>query len=545
MDITLSRRLKNYKPTRFKAPGSIYKPRFADAAVYFINHLKHTDGRWWGKPFDLLDWQERIIRDIFGVVRAHDECRQFKRAYIEIPKKQGKSELAAAVALLLTCADLERGGEIYGCASNRQQAAIIFDVAVEMIDQFPQLKVHMKLYPWQKKLIFKPLNSFYQVLASDAYSKHGLNAHGIIFDELHALRDRKFFDVMTRGSGDAREQPLQFIITTAGHDRNSIGWEMHQYASDVLEGRKVDKHFYPVIYAAKEDDDWTDEEVWKRVNPSLGITVSMETMRYAFEDAKLNIVNENTFRQLRLNQWVKQSNRYINMEKWDLCAFPIDIESLAGRECYGGLDLSTTTDITAFVLVFPPSDDGDKFVILPFFWLPEEALHYRVRRDHVPYDLWQGEGLLHTTEGEVVNYSFVEKFITELGQKYDIREIAYDPWNSVEITQNLRGEGFTVIDYRQGYQTMSPATKEFHRMVLEKKIAHGGNRVLRWMADNLAVDIDASGNVKPSKEKASERIDGIVAAIMALDRAVRQMNQGSVYNKRDMYAYGADGWITG
>jgi phage terminase large subunit-like protein len=289
-------RLKNYRPTRFKAKNSIYKERFADLAVYFINSLRHTKGRWYGEPFYLIDWQERIVRDLFGIVRASDECRQFRTAYVEIPKKQGKSELAAAVALLLTCADLERGGEIYGCATDRQQASIVFDVAVDMVDQHMDLKRLMRLNTAQKRLTFRPLDSFYQVLSAEAYTKHGLNAHGVIFDELHAQTTRRLFDVMTKGSGDAREQPLHFIITTAGVDRNSICWEMHQKAEDILEGRKFDRTFYPVIYSAPDDADWTDVEVWKKANPSLGISVTMVTMRLAYEDAKSNPINENILR---------------------------------------------------------------------------------------------------------------------------------------------------------------------------------------------------------------------------------------------------------
>jgi len=527
------RSLKNYKPSRFKAEGSIYKSRFADSAVFFVNNLRHTKGRWYGEPFELIDWQEQIIRDLFGIVRRYDECRQFRTAYVEIPKKQGKSELAAAVALLLTCTDAERGGEIYGCASDRSQASIVFDVAVHMIDQFPAFKKFINLNIAQKRMTFTPLDSFYQVLSADAYTKHGLNAHGVIFDELHALPDRRLFDVMTKGSGDAREQPLHFIITTAGVDRNSICWEMHQKAEDVLQGRKIDPTFYPVIYSAADDDDWTSEDVWRRVNPSLGITVTMETMRNAYEDAKLNPVNENIFRQLRLNQWVKQSVRWMNMEKWDGCDFQFDTKTLENRVCYGGLDLSSTTDITAFVLVFPPEDEEDKYIVLPFFWIPDECLETRVRRDHVPYDMWKAQGFLNTTEGDVIHYSFVEKHIEELGKKYNIKEIAFDRWGAWEMTQNLESAGFTVVPFGQGFKDMSPATKELMRLVLERKIAHAGNPPLRWMADNLYVSTDAAGNIKPNKQKATERIDGAVATIMALDRAIRGENHGA-YDERGM-----------
>ncbi|GHU82468.1 hypothetical protein AGMMS50284_4380 [Clostridia bacterium] len=535
-------RLKNYKPSRFKAPGSVYKERFADSAVYFVNNLKHTKGKWHGVPFMLLDWQEQIIRDLFGIVRQRDECRQFRRAYVELPKKNGKSELAAAIALLLTCTDMEHGGEIYGCATDRGQASIVFDVAVQMVDQFPAIKKYMKLNVAQKRMTFTPLNSFYQVLSAEAYTKDGLNAHGVIFDELHAQPDRRLFDVITSGSGLAREQPLTFIITTAGFDRNSICWEQHQKAEDVLRGKIIDPTFYPVIYSASDEDDWTSPEVWRRVNPSYGITVSPDGFRQEFEDAKLNASNENKFRRLNLNQWVKQSTRWMPMERWDQCNFEFSQMTLKGRDCYGGLDLSSTNDLTSFVLVFPPEDEEDKYVILPFFWIPGEQLNQRVIHHHVPYDQWLAKGFLEATDGEVINYNFIQKKIEELSKLYKIREISFDRWGAHLLSQNLDDAGFKMIPFGQGYKSMSPPCKELMRLILEKRIAHGGNPVLRWNFDNMVVKQDEAGNIKPDKEKATEKIDGAVATLMALDRAILRQNTASVYENRGILSYGADGF---
>lgn len=335
------------------AKDSNYNKDAADFAVSFIECLCHTKGTWAGKPFELIDWQEKIIRDIFGILKP-DGYRQFNTAYVEIPKKQGKSELAAAVALLLCCADGEERAEVYGCAADRQQAAIVFDVAADMVRMNPALKKRCKILASQKRLIYEPTNSFYQVLSADAYSKHGFNVSGVIFDELHTQPNRKLYDVMTKGSGDARTQPLYFLITTAGNDEHSICYQVHQKAIDIMEGRKHDPRFYPVIYGAGRDEDWSSPEVWKKANPSLGITVKMEKVKDAYNSAKENPAEENTFRQLRLNQWVKQDVRWMPMDKWDACAFPVDPDELRGRDCYGGLDLSSTTDITAFVLVFPP-----------------------------------------------------------------------------------------------------------------------------------------------------------------------------------------------
>ena len=527
------RKLKKYKPTKFKAKNSVYDKDSADFAVKFIECLCHTKGKWAGQKFELIDWQEQIIRDLFGILKPNG-YRQFNTAYVEIPKKMGKSELAAAIALLLCCGDGEQRAEVYGCAADRNQASIVFDVAADMVQLCPDLEKRVQIYKSNKKLVYLPTNSFYQVLSAEAYSKHGLNVHGVVFDELHAQPNRKLYDVMTKGSGDARMQPLYFLITTAGNNTESIGYEIHQKAKDILEGRKIDPTFYPVIYGAEEGDDWTDPKVWKKANPSLGITVGIDKVRDACESAKQNPAEENSFRQLRLNQWVKQSVRWMPMDKWDKCAFAADPSQLEGRVCYGGLDLSSTTDITAFVLVFPPEDEDDKYIVLPYFWIPEENMHVRVNRDRVPYDLWERQGYLQTTEGNVIHYGFIEKFIEQLGERYNIREIAFDRWGAVQMVQNLEGMGFTVVPFGQGFKDMSPPTKELMKLVLEERIAHGGHPVLRWMMDNIFIRTDPAGNIKADKEKSTEKIDGAVATIMALDRAIRCGNDagGSVYDHR-------------
>ena len=531
----MMRKLKNYKPTKFMADDSTYNKDLADYAVNFIECLCHTKGTWAGKKFELIDWQEQIIRDLFGTIKK-DGYRQFNTAYVEIPKKMGKSELAAAVALLLCCGDGEERAEVYGCAADRQQATIVFDVAADMVRMCPALNRRVKILASQKRIQFLPTNSFYQVLSAEAYSKHGFNIHGVVFDELHTQPNRKLFDVMTKGSGDARMQPLYFLITTAGTDTNSICYETHQKAKDILEGRKTDPTFYPVIYGADQEDDWTDPKVWKKANPSLGITVNIDKVKSACESAKQNPAEENSFRQLRLNQWVKQAVRWMPMDKWDACDFSVDEKELEGRVCYGGLDLSSTTDLTSFCLVFPPEDEDDKYIILPYFWLPEETLELRVRRDHVNYDLWEQQGYIQTTEGNVVHYGYIEKFIEKLGERFNIREIAFDRWGAVQMVQNLEGMGFNVVAMGQGFASMSPPTKELMKLTLEKKIAHGGHPVLRWNMDNILIRQDPAGNIKADKAKSTEKIDGAIALIMALDRAIRCEDEmvDSVYDSRGL-----------
>jgi phage terminase large subunit-like protein len=289
-----------------------------------------------------------------------------------------------------------------------------------------------------------------------------------------------------------------------------------------------------VIYSAADDDDWTDPEVWKRVNPSYGITIEPKGFEMEFADAQVNITQENRFRRLNLNQWVRQENRWMPMNLWDLCNFHIDLDDLAGRDCYAGLDLSSTRDMTAFVLCFPPLDEEDKYIFLPFFWLPEDSLGTHIRTDRVQYDQWIDEGFLETTPGAVINYKFVEKKIEELADIYEIKEIAFDRWGAHLLRQNLEDSGFEMVRFGQGFSSMSNPTKELLRLVLENRIAHGGNPVLRWNMDNIVVSEDASGNIKPDKKKVRERIDGAVAAIMALDRAMLCENNDSIYNERGM-----------
>ena len=513
-----------------------FDERKARRVVRFIEALRHTKGEFHGQPFHLLPWQEKVIRDVFGTVRDDDlSMRQYTTAYIEIPKKNGKSELGAAIALNMLINDDEWKAEVYSCASDRQQAAIVFDVAVDMVRQSPALMKRVKIIPSTRRMIYQPTGSIYQVLSSEVATKHGLNVSACIFDELHTQPTRALYDVMTQGSGDARRQPLWFLLTTAGTDRNSICWEVHQKALDILEGRKNDPRFYPVLFGLPDEADWTSEENWYRANPSLDHTITIDKVRDAFRKAQETPADENQFRQLRLNQWVKQSVRWMPMDKWDECGGVVDPNALEGRACYAGLDLSSTSDLTALVLVFPPISEDEPYIALPFFWLPEETLSLRVRRDHVPYDQWARRGFIQTTEGNVVHYGFIERFICELGERYNIREIAHDRWNATMMVQTLEDDGFTMVPFGQGFKDMSPPTKELMRLVLEHRLCHGGHPVLRWNMDNAYVRTDPAGNLKLDKEKSTEKVDGALALVMALDRAMKNLNGGdSVYNHRGL-----------
>ena len=525
-------KLKNYQPTKFMLPTSHYDEDKADRAVMFIENLRHTKGKWAGKRFWLLPWQEQIIRDVFGIVKE-DGKRQFRTAYIEIGKKNGKSELAAAVALYLLYADNEPSAEVYGAAADRQQASIVFDVANQMVQMTPALMKRSKVMGATKRIVNYNNQGFYQVLSAEVGTKHGLNVSGLVLDEVHAQPNRKLYDVLTKGSGDAREQPLFFLITTAGTDKESICYELHMKSTDILAGRKVDPTFYPVVFGLTDEDDWHDEANWYKANPSLGQTIQIDRVRDAYQEALQSPAEENVFKQLRLNMWVASLTRFIPEQIYDKGNIPIDMDALLGRDCYAGLDLSSTGDITAFVLVFPPRNDTEKYIVVPYFWVPEDTVPIRVRRGNVPYDSWVAQGHIIATEGNVIHYDAIEKKIEELGKKYHILEIAVDRWNATHVIQNLEGEGFTMVPFGQGYKDMSPPTKEFYKLLMEGNIIHGGNPVLRWMAGNVVVETDAAENIKVTKAKSPEKIDGIVATIMALDRAVRnQGNLGSVYDNR-------------
>lgn len=526
-------KLKDYQPTRFMLPTSHYDKAKADRAVKFIENLRHTKAKWAGKRFWLLPWQETLVRDIFGTVKE-DGTRQFRTAYVEICKKVGKSELAAAIALYLLYADNEPSAEVYGAAADRQQASSVFDVAKRMVELTPALLKRSKIMGATKRIVNYSNAGIYQVLSADVGNKHGFSVSGLVFDEIHNQPNRNLYDVLTKGSSDARANPLHFIITTAGNDRNSIAFELHTKALDILNGRREDPTFYPVVYGLADDEDWTDEKNWYKVNPSLGYTVEIDRLRDAFREAQQNPADEVTFRWLRLNQWVSSTVAWIPDQIYALGNEAIDMESLKGRECYGGLDLSSSGDITAFVLVFPPHNGKEKYVILPFFWVPQDTIPLRVRRTSVPYDKWQAQGYLMATEGNVIHYGFIETFIDDLGKIYNIKEIAYDRWGAVEMTQALEGMGFTVVPFGQGFSSMSPPTKRFYELLMEGKMVHGAHPVLRWMAGNVVVDTDPAGNIKVTKRRSPDKVDGIVAAIMALDRCIRhEENTGSVYDDPD------------
>lgn len=499
------------------------------AERFFDRLLVHIEGPLAGEPFVLEPWQRKIVREVFGWKLA-DGRRRYRKLYCELPRGNGKSTWSAGLALLLLAVDGERSAKVYSAAADKMQAGIVFETAEKMVEASPFLKKRIKSYR-NKTMEYKETGSKYIVLSSDAYTKHGLNPHGIVFDELHAQPNRELYDVLNTAMGK-RRQPLMIMITTAGYDRNSICWEQHEYARQVAAGIVDDPTFYPAVWAADESDDWTSPATWQKANPNYGVSVREEFLRQECIAALASPSYQNTFRRLYLNQWTQQESRFLDMRQWDACAAPLP--DLRGRVCYGGLDLATTTDIAALMLVFPPLEEGEPFWWLPRFWIPADNMIERVRRDKVQYDAWVRDGHVVATEGNVIDYGVIERDIKQLGELYNIKEVAFDRWGATQISQNLAAAGIEMVQMGQGFASMSAPTKELERLVLARQLGHGGHPVLRWMADNVAVVQDPAGNVKPSKAKSTQKIDGIVAGIMAQSRATVHgtAQKASVYEER-------------
>lgn len=503
----------------------MYSKPHADRAVEFITrYLKHTTGQWYGKPFTLLPWQEGLVRKIFGTLRP-DGTRQYRRVFILIAKKNGKSELASAVALYALFADREPGAEVYSSAGDREQASIVFNTAIKMIQLSRPLSKRSKVRESTKRILYPKTRSFYKVLSSETHTKHGLNPSASIIDEVHVV-SRELFEVLTQGAGAARTQPLIFMITTAGMDRNSVCYEEYIYAKKVRDGIIEDESYLPVIFEMDEKDDWKDERNWHKANPSLGHTITLDGMRAEFRMAMERPSLTNSFRQLRLNQWVSSHSKWLSVDVWDECYVEFTEDKFRGELCFTALDLSSTTDITAFLAIFREEIDGTwHYFIVPRFWCPEENIQLRSRKDKVPYDAWVKEGYLLTTEGNVVNQKFIEKEILAFHEKFQVKQVNHDRWNSSQLVVNLQNENKTMVAIGQGFASMSTPSKELEVLVLQKRIHHNGNKVMRWMIDNVIIRRDEAGNIKPDKKKSPEKIDGVVACIMALDGWIRQPDE--------------------
>jgi phage terminase large subunit-like protein len=507
---------------RAVAAGCRYDREAARHAVaFFTQFLRHSKGKWAGEPFTLLRWQDRVIRQLFGWKRK-DGTRRYRRAGIWVPKKNGKSTLAAGVILYLLVADDENGAEVYSAANDRGQASIIYHEAANMVRQSPHLARRVQAIDSRKTLAYPARYARYEALSADVPTKEGLNASGVVVDELHAQKSRAMWDTLIY-AGAAREQPLHLSISTAGvRDTTSIGWEQYEYARKVATDQIDDWAFLSIIYEAGPHDEWTDPAIWKKANPSFGTTIQPHIFAEECREAEASPAKQNTFRRYRLNQWTAQAERALDLKLWDANNIhPIVLEVLAGRRCWGGLDLAAVSDLTAWVLLFPCDADPDALDVLARFWVPEAQLRTGRLRDL--YQSWVDAGYLTVTPGEAVDYGQVRVDVLADAEGFDLKDLNVDRlFQGQQLAQELTEEGLTVLAIGQGFLSFAAPMVEFFRRLTARQLHHGGNPILRWMADNLVVKLDPAGNMKPDKQRSTEKIDGIVALVMALDRVTRQ-----------------------
>lgn len=519
--------------------GLWFDPDAAQHIIDFASFTRHSKGEWAGRVVTLEPWQQALLWMLFGW-RRKDGTRRFRTSYWEVARKNGKSTLAAIVGLYMLIGDGEGGAEIYAAATKRAQAKLVFDESTRMVKSSPALKKRLTCF--RDNIHIKNTASKFEPLGRDADSMDGLNPHCAIVDEVHAHRSDEVWGVLETATG-SRRQSLMFGITTAGFNQASFCYQLRDYATKILDGIIHDDSFFAVIYTLDKEDvekdkgnGWQDEDVWIKANPNLDVSVKRSEMRDLVVKAAAMPSSKGQFLTKRLNIWTNAGQQWMAAERWAACTFEVDEAALAGRVCYGGLDLSYALDLTAFVLVFPPTADDPLYRILPRFWVPETAMITRSRSQRVPYDQWVQQGYITMIPGEVIDYEYIYAQIDQDAQTFDIREVAYDRYGAAEIYVRMAKVGITMVQFGQGYISMSPPMKELEKRVISREIAHGGHPVLAWNAHNLVATQDPAGNIKPDKNKSTEKIDGMVAAIMAFDRATRHDDSvgQSVYEERDV-----------
>jgi phage terminase large subunit-like protein len=503
----------------------------ADKAVRFVRKLRLHEGRFAGKPFPLADWQERLIRRVYGPV---DELgrRQARTAFIMVPRGSGKSSLAAALGLLHTFGpEKEAGGQVIAAAADQEQASIVFGAASRMIQQDAVLSRITSITPSVKRIQHPASGSVFKAVSHEAYSKHGLSISCLLADEVHAWPTRELWDVLTTSMGK-REQPLTIAITTAGVGRTGIAWDLYQYAKRVQEGEIEDPTFLPVLLEPPPGFDWRDPAVWAFVNPALGVFRSLEEMQTSARRAEHIPAQVASFKQLYLNCWLDGSAApWLDLSIWDEGETDAG-EISPGTRCWIGVDLSSPQDLTAVIALFEQPAGG--YFVKPWFAVPADSLRRRSERDGVPYDTWALEGHVHATGGSVVDYAAVEGYVADLAERYRVEAIAIDRWNSTGTQTRLQEIGLPVVTFGQGFASMSPAVKETERLILNRQLAHDGNPVMRWCLGNVAIAQDPAGNQKIDRARAREKVDGAVALAMAVGVAAAAP-AGSVYESRPSF----------
>lgn len=484
--------------------------------VSFLERLTIPSGYGAGKPFRVRPWQRKIIEGIYGPRNA-DGKRRVRTAIVSIPRKNGKTGLAAALALYHLIGDGELNGQVICAATGINQASLLYNAARAMVEADPELAELVNRIESTKRLTHRASGSYLATIAADAARAHGLGPSFIVCDEVAQWPKRDLYDALATSTG-GREQPLMLVISTQSPDPNNVMSELVDYGRKVNAGVIDDPSFAAFIFEAPADADWQNEAVWHTANPALGDFRSLDEMRTAAARAKRIPAQESAFRTYYLNQAVAADARFLSGADWDACAAPVDIEALEGRPCWGGLDLGSTQDLTSLVLVFPDDGDPVRFDVLPFFWTAADTMNDRGDRDRVPYSLWAQQGYIAATPGRIIDKGHVVRTLAEVAARYDLRGIAFDRWRIEELQKGLSAEGVDVplVAWGQGFKDMGPAVGALETAVIAGRIRHGGHPVLRWNAANAAVEIDPAGNRKLTKQKSTGRIDGLVALAMAL-----------------------------
>jgi phage terminase large subunit-like protein len=505
------------------------------AIRFFPAVLRLSDGQFEGQPFHLGEWQKFIVGSLFGWKRL-DDTRRFRTAFVVTGKGNGKSPFAAGIGHYMLVADGEQRAQVYAAAAKKDQARIIFASAVAMRDHSPSLTGRLQASgkpPHTWNLLDVKTNSFFRPLSSDN-KQSGALVHCALVDEIHEHEDPNTVDMLRAGT-KGRRQPLIFEITNTGFDRNTVCYDHFDYSCRVLQGMHSDDTWFAYVCALDEGEDWSDERVWLKANPNLGVSIQPDYLRGRVNEALGMPSIQNIVRRLNFCEWTEAETVGIPVEQWMAGASPFDEEELVGRECFAALDLSASQDLTSLQLYFP-GDKGKKARVLRRYWLPGDDLAARAKRDRVPYELWVQQGHLSLIPGKVIRYDVIEREILKLAETFTIRELAIDPFGAMNLANQLADQGFTVVVMQQGFTILSPPTKELLRLVAGDELEHGGDPVLKWMAANVALEQNAVGDVRPNKRKSKGRIDGIVALIMAIDRASRHgMIPRSIYEDRHLY----------
>jgi phage terminase large subunit-like protein len=498
------------------ARGLIFSESHAQYALDFYKFCCHSKGEWAGQTFVPAPWQAFIRWSLFGWLITSSYLRRFRTGYVTVARKNGKSTDAAVLGHHMLIADNEPGAEVYTAATKRDQARIVHSEATRMVQSSTELSSIIKVF--RDNLSIQGTASKYEPLGADADTHDGLNPHCVLLDELHAHKKRDQYDVLWTGMG-ARRQPLMYIITTAGASRESICYELDNHSVQVLRQTKEDDAWFAYVARPDEDDLWDDPKSWKKGNPNLGVSVYPENLRNDFNKAKDSLSAQNSFKRLRLNIWTQQINRAIDMDKWNACNAKPQVRD--GDVVYMGLDLSSKLDITAAAAV-RYHDDTKDYSVEMMFWIPENNIIEKAHRDRVPYDAWVENEYMIATPGNTVDQEYVEAWIAAYAKRRKVQQIGFDPWNATFISQRLQDvHGLDVVEMRQGYKTMSEPTKFLLGLIADGRLRHGDNPVLKWMADNLELRNDGvNDNVAPIKPSQVNRIDGIVALILALGRAM-------------------------